>query len=104
RDPVMAAGSIRSWVTDPVGLDSSRPVSRPDLDRVWTRDRGPGKQPLDPGRLGDRLADLGRLPGAVVDPDLDPRDPPVGCPGHPGQVHLTGRQVGATRGQVDPRL
>ena len=99
-DPVVAAGAVGRRVADVGGLDAARAVGRPDLDRVRAVRGVPGQQPLDPGRLGDRLADWVGCQ-ARRRPDLDPVDAAVRAPrrrrpGRPGPAAGSRRRAGTS--------
>ena len=57
-----------------------------------------------PRPVGDRRAQLRRLPSVLVDLDLDGVDPAVRRPGDPGNRHGSGRDAVPVARGVDPRL
>ena len=66
--------------------------------------RLPGDRPLHPREARQRARQLGRLPRALVDPDLDAVDLPGRRPRHPGDGDAPGGDRRAVAGHVDARL
>ena len=100
---MITGGAIRGGVLRLFDLQLTVPIGGAHAQPMVAAAGLPADEPLDPGRLGDRRRELGRLPRVVIHLQLDLADAAIRRPGDARDCDGAGLQVGADGRDVDAR-